>query len=260
MTIAEYITDLQARGRYTFSYSTLKSGTGKSEKAVERALARLRQQGKVASPRKSFYVIVPPEYRVSGCLPATWFIDDMMGFLGEDYYVGLLSAAEIYGAAHHRPQELQIVTKKSYRSIVCGRSRVRFFLKRALSTTPTIKRKTRTGYMQVSTPEATALDLIRYSFSLGGLSSAAVVISELAEILKPRELVKTAKAFELPVVQRLGFVLDKLNKPDLSKPLSKWLHTQNPRLILLRNNAQNNSAIVDERWFVKVNEELELAE
>ena len=117
MNIPEYIEDLQAKGRYSVSGQALVSETGKSEKAVERALSRLRQRSAISTPRKGFYVIVSPEYRVAGCLPATWFIDDMMKFLGESYYVGLLSAAELYGAAHHRPQEFQVVTERSHRLI-----------------------------------------------------------------------------------------------------------------------------------------------
>lgn len=250
--------DLQARGRYSFSYPTLVLETGKSEKAVERALSRLRQHGAIANPRKGFYVIVPPEYRVSGCLPATWFIDDMMNFVGEPYYVGLLSAAELYGAAHHRPQEFQVVTERSHRGIECGRTRIRFFSKRYLSRTLTTKHKTRTGYMQVSTPEATALDLVRYAFELGGLSSVAIVVSELTEHLKPRELVRAAHGFELSIVQRLGFILDKLNKHKLSDPLSKWLLDQRPRVVSLRSNGSADAAAVDGRWRINVNEEIDI--
>lgn len=258
MGIPKYIEDLQAKGRYSFSYPTLVTASGKSEKAVERALSRLRQHGAVANPRKGFYIIVPPEYRVAGCLPPTWFIDDMLKFMDEPYYVGLLSAAELYGAAHHRPQEFQVVTERSHRTIECGRTRIRFFSKRYIRKTPTTKQKTRTGYMQVSTPEATAFDLVRYSFELGGLSSIAVVVGELAENLKPRELVKTAREFELSVVQRLGFILDRLNKQRLSDPLSKWLLDQRPRLILLRSDRAADSAVIDDRWRVKVNEEIDI--
>lgn len=256
--IRKSIEELQARGRYAFSYSTLVSATGKSEKSVERALARLRQHGAVANPRKGFYVTVPPEYRVSGCLPANWFIDDMMKFVGEPYYVGLLSAAELYGAAHHRPQEFQVVTVRSHREVECGRVRILFFSKRYLERTLTTRHKTRTGYMHVSTPEATALDLVRYSFELGGLGSMAVVISELSDQLKPRELVKAAAGFELSVTQRLGLILDKLDKRKLSDPLARWLLDQRPRLILLRSDGPAENGAIDGRWRVKVNEEIDI--
>jgi hypothetical protein len=39
MNIPEYIEDLQAKGRYSVSGQALVSETGKSEKAVERALS-----------------------------------------------------------------------------------------------------------------------------------------------------------------------------------------------------------------------------
>jgi len=45
-------------------------------------------------PYRGFYVIVSPEYRSLGCRPAEQFIPDLMEYLGEVYYAGLLSAAE----------------------------------------------------------------------------------------------------------------------------------------------------------------------
>ncbi|HNG76726.1 MAG TPA: type IV toxin-antitoxin system AbiEi family antitoxin domain-containing protein, partial [Candidatus Obscuribacter sp.] len=63
MSISKYIDGLQARGQYWFSYQMLEAETEKTAKAVERSLSRLREHGTIASPRKGFYVIVPPEYR-----------------------------------------------------------------------------------------------------------------------------------------------------------------------------------------------------
>ena len=67
------------------------------------------------------------------------------------YYVGLLSGAELHGAAHQR-----------LRPVVVGRNRIRFFLKKDLARTPVELVKTTSGRMRVSTPEATALDLVRF--------------------------------------------------------------------------------------------------
>lgn len=36
----------------------------------------------------------------------------MMAHLGRDYYLGWLSAAEMYGAAHQRPQVLQVAVDR----------------------------------------------------------------------------------------------------------------------------------------------------
>ena len=258
LSIPEQIDKLQAQGRYWFSYSSLASISGKTEKAVERAVSRLRHRGAIANPRKGFYVIVPPEYRSMACLPATWFVDDMMKFTGEYYYVGLLSAAELYGAAHHAPQQFQVITEHPHRDVKCGRVWIRFFSKRHIKHTPVAKIKTRTGYMQVSISEVTALDLIRYSFELGGLSTVAAVIAELCESLKPRQLVKAASVYELAVVQRLGFILDKLEEQQLTAALSAWLKKQRPRVIPLCSDKPASSAKLDERWHLKVNDEIDL--
>ncbi|MCB9468705.1 MAG: type IV toxin-antitoxin system AbiEi family antitoxin [Candidatus Obscuribacterales bacterium] len=258
MSISKYIESLQARGQYWFSYQMLVAETDKSQKAVERSLSRLREHGTIASPRRGFYIIVPPEYRAAGCLPATWFIDDLMKFSNEHYYVALLSAAELYGATHHHPQELQVIGERSLRPLECGRVRIRFFAKRYIEKTPTTSHKVRTGYMRISTPEATALDLVRYSFELGGLDSVAVVIAELSETMKPRELIKAAECVELSVVQRLGFILDKTPRRSLSDPLSKWLLQQRPRLVLLSTDRSPDQSQINERWRLKVNDDIEL--
>lgn len=112
--------------------------------------------------------------------------------------------------------------------------------------------------MRISTPEATALDLVRYSFELGGLDSVAVVIAELSETMKPRELIKAAECVELSVVQRLGFILDKTPRRSLSDPLSKWLLQQRPRLVLLSTDRSPDQSQINERWRLKVNDDIEL--
>lgn len=257
-SIPEYIERLQARGQYWFSYKTLVEETDKTEKAIERSLSRLRERGVVASPRKGFYVIVPPEYRAAACIPASWFIEHLMKFVDEQYYVGLLSAAELFGAAHHHPQEMQVISERTHRPLQCGRVRIRFFAKRYIEKTPTTSHKVRTGYLRVSTPEATALDLVRYSFELGGLDSVAVVIAELSETMKPRELVKAAEYFELSVVQRLGYILDRVERGALSDPLSKWLILRRPRLVLLSTEKAAEESQINERWRLKVNDYIEV--
>jgi predicted transcriptional regulator of viral defense system len=260
MEIVDYIEDLQARGQYWFSYQTVAAATGKTPKSIERALSRLRQKSAIASPKKGFYIVLPPEYRRAGCLPANWFIDSLMRFSNEEYYVGLLSAAELFGAAHHHPQEMQVVTQRPHRKLECGRTRIRYFSKRDVKQTPTALHKTRTGYIRLSTPEATALDLVRYSFELGGLDTIAVILSELREKMKSRDLVEAASTFEMAVVQRLGFLLDVVGAEQLGHSLCKWVNAQRPRLTLLQPGRPDNESHIDERWRLKINEVISLDE
>ena len=123
-----------------------------------------------------------------------------MAYLDRPYYVGLLSASALYGAAHQAPQELQVVTDRSLRPIEIGRVRIRFVKKARVSETPTVNIKTPTGETRVSSPEATALDLVRYIEHAGHLPNVATVLHELAERLDPSVLVRAAEADAEPVM------------------------------------------------------------
>ena len=51
---------------------------GVSDSAARLSLSRLARKGLIASPARGFYVILPPEYRHLGCLPADQFISALM--------------------------------------------------------------------------------------------------------------------------------------------------------------------------------------
>ena len=130
------IANLAARGQYHFTASELRQALGVSAAAARQALSRLAARGEIASPARGFYVIVPPEYRRLGCLPADQFILALMERRNIRYYVGLLSAAQHHGAAHHRPQEFQVVLEANRPAIVCGSVRVAFVARRNLVAVP----------------------------------------------------------------------------------------------------------------------------
>ena len=204
----EYLTDLPAQGRYAFSLREAKSALGGSADAVTLALNRLAKQKLIASPARGFYVIVPPEYRALGCLPADQFIPALMAHLGLPYYAGLLSAAQYHGAAHQRPQEFQVFLSKNRRPIRCGAVRVAFIARKRLKDVPVQSFNTPRGTIQVSTPEATALDLVGYADHVGGINQVATVLSELAEQIAPAKLAMAAETAPIPWVQRRGYLMD----------------------------------------------------
>ncbi|MBU4555450.1 MAG: type IV toxin-antitoxin system AbiEi family antitoxin, partial [Actinobacteria bacterium] len=98
--VSTFVDQLQATGTYTFTHADARAALPTSEIAVDNALRRLKKRGRILAPRRGFYVIVPTEYVTAGSPPPSWFIDDLMGFLTQPYYVGLLSAAAIHGASH----------------------------------------------------------------------------------------------------------------------------------------------------------------
>lgn len=249
---------LQSQGRYSFTGSEARDETGLSSEAFQSALGRLVAKGRVASPRQGFHVVVPPEYRSLGCLPASWFIDDMMEHMDTPYYVGLLTAAALHGAAHQRPMEFQVVVDRPLRPISCGRVRVHFIESSRLPTLPAVRMRTETGYMNVSTPEATAFDLVHYYHHAGSLSNAATVLGELAESLDPQALVEAAPLFSRPDVQRLGHMLENYGSPEAAEKLLLWLRSVGFRKARLRPDLpEGNDSPYDPEWKLILNDVLE---
>jgi hypothetical protein len=109
------------------------------------------------------------------------------------YYVGLLSAAALHGASHQQPQEFQVITDRSVRSLSAGRARVRFFTSKYVARAHTSSVKTPTGSMRVSTPETTAVDLVRFAKAAGSLDNVATVIAELSPSLDPKKLLAAVR-------------------------------------------------------------------
>ena len=107
--------------------------------AVRGQLRRLKKRGLISEPVRSFHVIVPPEYRRLGCLPAEQFIHQLMDHLGSPYYVSLLSGAERHGAAHQRPQSLQVMVPKNRRPITCGQVAVEFIARASVAQMPVVE-------------------------------------------------------------------------------------------------------------------------
>lgn len=204
----EYVASLAASGRYHFVSGEARAALGTSVAATKLALNRLSKQEIIASPAKGFYVIVPPEYRSLGCLPADQFIPALMKQLEQPYYAGLLSAAQYHGAAHHRPQQFQVMLAKNRRSIRCGKVSVAFTARKRLGDVPVQSFNTPRGTIRVSTPEVTAIDLVGYQHSAGGLDNVVTVLSELSEKIDPEKLATAAAAAPLPWAQRLGYLLE----------------------------------------------------
>ncbi len=257
--ISEYIDMLQSQGRYTVCKDEISKVMMISPDALKIALLRLVQKKRIACPRRGFYVIVPLEYRIKDAPPVSWFIDDLMKYLGSPYYVGLLSAAELHGAAHQKPQEFQVISKKPLREIRMRGLRIRFIKKRNMEKTPVMNVQTETGSMCVSTLEATSFDLIRYMDMAGSLSNVATVLAELAESLNPEKLLVAAQIdIELSSIQRLGYLIESLGFKQLVAPLWEWTSHQRLYPVLLKPGHRDAKSFKDARWSVIVNEQVEL--
>lgn len=259
LTLKNWVDSLQSHGRYTFTREQATEETGLSQDAVKKALPRMVKQSRVVRVKHYFYVIVPLEYKVAGAPPASWFIDALMKAMGRRYYVGLLSAAGQHGASHHQPQQFQVITDRPVRPLNAGRLELRFFVSKFISDAAIENVKTATGSMQVSTPETTAIDLVRFAKSVGSLDHVATVLSELAPLCEPKKLlVAVRKIDDLPNAQRLGYILDHVRRKRVTGPLHKWVVRQNPNMIPLWSDRPVDSIRTSRRWRLLVNANLEV--
>jgi hypothetical protein len=200
-----------------------------SERCVQRCVGS-KPEGDIADPYRGFHVIVPPEYRRLGCLPADQFVPQLMQHLGEPYYVALLSAAELHGAAHQRPQAFQVMVETNRRAIECGEVRVQFIARRRWKTTSVVERKTPRGLLRVASPEATALELVGYADQCGGLDNVAAVLAELVEPSMRIDSLPECERSPIAWVQRLGYLLDLTEHRDLADKLAAVRGLGAPRM------------------------------
>jgi predicted transcriptional regulator of viral defense system len=181
-----------------------------------------------------------------------------MEHLGEPYYVGLLSAAELHGAAHHRPQVFQAVVAGNRPAITCGKVRIRFVARRNAAEIPTIPFKTPRGLVKISTPEATAFDLVGYPGHSAGLDNVATVLAELAEKINADKLIKMAELSPIAWAQRLGYLLDLVGANDLTDGLAEYVGRKRPVPTPLARSIPFKGARKDARWLVMVNTMVEV--
>ena len=257
LSVSTYLTRLAASGRYFFASQDVAKELGISQDAANLALLRLRRKGEIASPIRSFGVIVPPEYQRLGCLPADQFIPALMAESNTPYYAGLLSAAQYHGAAHHRPQEFQVMIGKPRRALVCGKVRVAFYVHKRIADMPTQQLNTPRGTIVVSTPETTAFDLIGYEARIGGLDAVATVLIDLAEMLDPHKLAALAPLMPLPWGQRLGYVLERIGAAPKASLLKEYARAHVHDTAMLQPSMGLDDCPRDRDWKLVVNTDIE---
>ena len=113
--------------------------------------------------------------------------------------------------------------------------------------------------MRVSTPETTAVDLVRFCKAAGQLDNVATVIADLSSSLDPRKLLAAVKVVDdIPNVQRLGYILDEVRAPKVSVPLRDWVDRHSPNSVPLRRGRRAQGGTEDRRWRVLVDRPLEV--
>jgi len=245
---------LISQGRYWATTAQLETLTGERGAVLRTSLARLVRDGRLFSPARGLYVVVPSEYWTWKVLPAEWFIDAMMNHLGRDYYVSFLNAAALYGASHQAPQTFRVVVNKPLKDRDIARVRLRFTTSEHVKEMPTERRAVQTGYMVVATPETTVVDLAWRPKLGGGISNIATVLKGIGN-LDAELLARTASLRRRATVRRLGWLIERF-RPDLD---THWLR------VVARPEIGEPSLLVpgrrrgelDRSWGLRINSRVE---
>lgn len=254
----QFFIEMQSKGRYAFTFEELKNYFNLSNDTLLKGLHRYKKKKQVAQIRKGFYAIIPPEYSRQQMLPPQLFIDDLMKSLNKPYYVALLSAAALYGAAHQQPMEYFVIAQTpAPRNIKSKKLKITFTSKVRWDNDALVQKNTNTGYINVSSPELTALDLLLYVNKIG-LNRVVTILEELVQSMKYSLLLKTAKKFsETPAIQRLGYMLDRhLKEEKLSEALLKVINERTSSPIPL-SIQKTKLGELDEKWNVIINTQIE---
>ena len=246
---------LLSEGTNTVTIDEVALRTGVTRNAVYLGIKYAIDRKRLFSPARGLYVVVPPEYRSMGVVPATHFIDPMMNHLGIEYYIGLATAAGWWGSSHHASQEFQVIANGRLLDRTNGKVRLRF-ISRARLDDKAIRRVAGPRTMvNVSTPDLTAVDLAANPAHVGGLSNVATILAELPDLDGPR-IAALAKHRTRADARRLGWLLSFVRHDVNLRALMKVADPHHGQPTLLASNKPRTGQ-VDNDWNVLVNTSVE---
>lgn len=252
---AQFVESKLAAGAVAFSLDELVENTGLSIIAARNQLLRLGNKVVRVSPRQQFFLIVRPDHQVMGGPPVEWWLDAYFRWLGRPYYLALQTAAASHGSSPQAIQVTQVMTDLPRRDLRIGRVRVHFFVKRAVARTPTRQPIGAYAPLCVSTPEATAFDLVRYAPNIGGIERSAETIAPMIPQMQSSKLRGVLEAEdETTTAQRLGFILEAQGADKLAKTIRAWLPQKLAWIPLATHAPENVKPIAaNNRWQIFAN-------
>lgn len=265
MSINDWIKEQEQRGITTFSFQQIRRVFAeRSDKVLKSEVNRLTLSKRIQNVYRGFYVIIPTQYKLKGIVPPTYYIDELMKYLDKPYYVGLLSAAAIYGASHQRAMRTQVVTIGP-RSRTSSRNILLDWNYRQQIPNELIEcRNGEMGRINYSSAELAAVDIIQFASNIGGYQRACTVLAELVEVLDMNKIESVLPYTSTSVMQRLGYILEFILFEEVkANQLYNIMREQknsyfnsvlmSPEHPKLENNESN-------RWRINMNIEIEIDE
>jgi predicted transcriptional regulator of viral defense system len=175
-------------------------------------LASLAKKGMLARFGRGRYVTISPDViygRKGYTVDPVVMLEQLMG--GEPYYVAYASAVYFHGLSLQLPFETVVAVTKQRRSIKVGNSVIKFVCVMEEIMFGYKQQRYLNSYVSVSDLEKTVIDCIDRHDLCGGISEVTRVLSESLQQIDRKKLLAYLKKFKKQVViQRLGFILEKL--------------------------------------------------
>ena len=249
-------------GHPSFTLDEAASASALRRPVLVTALHRLKARKLIVSPMRGFYVCVPDRYQLRGEVPPSFYVDDLMRQLGRRYYLGLTSSAAIWGAGHQRVQrDFAVVTLPRMRGGGLAHDMLRLVYRKRMPESHIVTRNADGGVVRFADAVLTAFDIVRHADLVGGMSSAATILSELMEEVDFASASDLCAFVPCVVWQRLGYICEEvLGENEKADALYRvWrslgLRTVNTPLSPFE---QNHDGELNRHWHVKVNLNLEL--
>lgn len=179
--------------------------------------------------------------------------------------MSLLSAAGLHGAGHQRAMTYFVMADgAALRNVSKKGTRIVFIQKKEIDGQFLQQIETQSGYLQVSSPLMTALDLVQHERKVGGLSRVAEVLYELMEVVKfDEKSLSLMMCYPPAIIQRMGYILNLLeydSQADELYELCKSCGLKFRRTALKASKPTEEGMDVDDRWKVIINHEIDIDE
>lgn len=260
--IDDYLIKIQSEGKLYFTLSDLQNAfTEKSKSAISANITRLSKKGKIKHIMKGFYIIIPPEYLIQSMIPPELFISSLFNHLQRNYYVGLLSSAFYHGSSHQQPQEYFVmINHPPIRPKILSNVKINFVVNSDIEKCVIDKKKSRTGYFNVSSIEQSVIDLMDFHEIVGGIDRASTVINDLLTNLSADRLKGVLPAAKsISSIQRLGYLFEVVfNNYLLAKVIEDFLKGKNLFSYELKPGKGKSGYKINNKWKIIENDSIEM--
>lgn len=264
MKIKEWIINRERIGKPCFSREeVITAFPSLTVRSINTSLSYFAKKRLVERLQRRFYCVVPAQYALSNNIHPYYYIDDLMAWLNKPYYVSLLSAASLWGAAHQKVMITQIMTQLPQLNLSSERSAaIDWFYRKSIPSEFLVSKNGENGKVLYSNAELTAVDLIRHVHRAGGYSFVATVLAELRDETDfsnaATGVFRTASVAD---IQRLGYVYEEvLGDHSQAAVIYEQLRAMSVELdfVLLSLTSRENVQAKNGKWKVLVNTDIEV--